>query len=79
MVGALLIYLILVPIIPNEKVYDRNSFTISAPFQGFMASCCSYQLKERKFLIFEKDYGVFESQSGGPINVESIRIKQLNS
>ncbi len=79
MVGALLIYLILFPIIPNEKVYDNNGFTISSPFQEFMASCCSYQLKERKFLLFEKDYGVFESQSGGPINAESIRIKQSNS
>lgn len=44
-----------------------------------MAPCLTYQIKERKFLIFEKNYGVFELDEGGPIDFESICIEQSES
>ena len=47
---------------------------ISTPYQGFMAHCCSYQLKERKLLLFEKEYPIFNSE--GPIDFETLKIEQ---
>ncbi|MBO3697719.1 hypothetical protein [Roseivirga sp. E12] len=70
--GALIISLILFPIVPNEKEFENDEIIISTPFQGFIAPCCSYQIKERQFLIFEKDYGEFESE--GPIDFETVKI-----
>lgn len=77
--GAIIISIIIFPIIPNNKKYENNGIIISAPFQGFMAPCLTYQIKERKFLIFEKNYGVFELDEGGPIDFESICIEQSES
>jgi hypothetical protein len=74
--GALIISIILFPIIPNDKEFENNGIIISTPFQGFMAPCCSYQLKERQLLIFERDYGIFELEGGGPINFETMNIDQ---
>jgi predicted membrane protein len=77
--GALILSIILSPIIPNEKEYVHQGVTISTPFQGFISPCCSYQVKERKFLIFEKDYGIFELNGEGPINFESVHINLSNT
>jgi hypothetical protein len=74
--GALIITLMLFPIMPNEKEFENNGIIISIPFQGFIASCCSYQLKERQLILFERDYGTFELEGEGPINFETMRINQ---
>ncbi len=75
--GALIISFILFPIIPNDKGFEKNGVVISTPFQGFMARCCSYQIMERQFVIFEKDYGIFESE--GPIDFDKIKIEQTKT
>jgi len=71
----LVLSVLLFPIIPNNKNFEENGIIITTPFQGFMASCCSYQIKERQLLIFEKDYGKLELEGGGPIDFESVNIK----
>lgn len=58
--------------IPDVKKFEENGVVISTPFQGFMAACCPYQVKERKLLILEKDYGLINTE--GPINFETIKI-----
>ena len=77
--GALILSIILYPIIPNEKEFEFEGVTISTPFQGFISPCCAYQVKERKYLIFEKDYGVFKLDGEGPINFESVKINLSNT
>jgi len=77
--GALIISIILFPIIPNVKEFENNGVIISTPFQGFMAPCCSYQIKERQLLIFERDYGIFELEGEGPIDFETMNINQSES
>jgi hypothetical protein len=72
--GAFLMSIILSPIIPDQKEHDQNELSIYTPYQGLMSSCCYYQVKERRFLIFEKDYGIFESY--GSINFEFLKIEK---
>ena len=75
--GALLISIILFPIFPAEKEYEKENIKISTPFQGFMAPCCLYEISEIKFMIFEKDIGTF--RSNGTIDLQTIQIKSTDS
>jgi len=74
--GALILSLILFPIMPAQKQFETDKLIIASPFQGFIASCCSYSIKERKFLIFERKYGVFDFEYEGAFDFESLSIKQ---
>lgn len=71
---ALVLSVVLFPLIPNDKAFEENGITISTPFQGFMAPCCSYQIKERQLLLFEKDYGKWNLEGEGPVNFETVKI-----
>jgi hypothetical protein len=72
-----IISLILFPLILDEKKYAQNGIIISDHFEGFLANCCTYVVKERKYLIFEKNYGIFETE--GPINFETINIESTQN
>ncbi len=72
--GAIVLSIILFPIIPDQKEFEQDGIIISNPYGGFLATCCSYQMKERKLLFFEAEYGRFESD--GPIDFETIKIKE---
>jgi len=69
--------IILYPIIPDQKKYEKNDIIISIPFKGFISSCCSYQIKERQLLLFEKNYGVFESE--GPIDFNTLKMEKTKN
>lgn len=71
---AFVLSVVLFPLIPNDKAFEENGITISTPFQGFMAPCCSYQIKERQLLIFEKDYGKWNLEGEGPVDFETVKI-----
>lgn len=71
---ALVLSVVLFPLVPNDKEFEENGIIISTPFQGFMALCCSYQIKGRQLLIFEKDYGKWELEGEGPIDFETVKI-----
>lgn len=64
--------ILLFPMIPDDKKFEENGIIIATPFQGFITACCSYQIKERQLLIFEKDYGRIITE--GPISFETVRI-----
>jgi len=65
---------LLFPIIPDDKEFEENGIIILTTFQGFMSRCCSYQIKERQLLIFEKDYGIWELEGEGSIDFETVKI-----
>ena len=71
---VLVLSVVLFPLVPDHKEFEKNGIIISTPFQGFMAPCCSYQIKERQLLIFEKDYGRWELGGEGPIDFETVKI-----
>ncbi|PHR46528.1 MAG: hypothetical protein COA32_10310 [Fluviicola sp.] len=70
----IILSILISPIYPDEKKYEQNGVIISEPFQGFLSRCCTFQLKKRELLIFEKDYGIFEEE--GTINFETMKIKE---
>jgi hypothetical protein len=70
----LVLSVLLFPLIPDNKEFEENGIIISTPFKGFMARCCSYQIKERQLLIFEKDYGLLELEGEGPIDFKTVKI-----
>lgn len=71
---GLVLSVLLFPLIPADKEFEENGIIISTPFKGFMARCCSYQIKERQLLIFEKDYGLLELEGEGPIDFKTVKI-----
>lgn len=74
MLGAMILSIALLPVIPDEQQYENKEFIISSPFQGFLGMCCPYQLKEKKLGIFEKEHEVFQVE--GEIDFDSIVIEQ---
>lgn len=71
---GLVLSVLLFPLIPDDKEIEENGVIISTPFQGFMAACCSYQVKERQLIIFEKDYGKWDLEGEGPIDFKTVKI-----
>jgi len=71
LIGIILMF-ISYPFIPDTKVYEKDGVIISIPFKGFMGRCCTYEIKERKLLIFEKSYEVFELEHS--INFKDIEV-----
>ncbi|MFK7971307.1 MAG: hypothetical protein AB8F95_13110 [Bacteroidia bacterium] len=71
---AIVLSILLFPLIPEDTQYEENGIIITVPFQGFLAPCCSYQIKERQFLIFEKGYGIWNLEGEGPIQFETVSI-----
>ncbi len=70
---AIILSVIFFPLIPDKKHFEQDGIIISTSYRGFMAPCCSYQLKERKLLLLEKEYVIFESD--GPIEFETLKIE----
>ncbi len=75
LVWGLVLSVILFPLIPDDIEYEENGIVVSTPFQGFMTPCCTYQIKERQLLLFEKEHGVMELGEEGPIDFETMTIK----
>lgn len=71
---GLILSVLLFPIMPDDKEFEEKGIIVSTPYQGFMARCCSYQIKERQLLIFVKDYGQWDLEGEGPIDFETVKI-----
>lgn len=54
---AILSSIFLYPIYPKQTEYKTQTIEIYDKFQGFMSSCCSYEVVEPKLYIFEKHLG----------------------
>ena len=75
---ALVLSVVLYPLVPDDKEFEENGIIISTPFQGFMASCCSYQIKERQLLMFEKDYGKWNLEGEGPVDFKAVKVNSYD-
>ena len=54
---AILSSIFLYPIVPKQTEYKTETIKIYDRFQGFMASCCSYEVVEPKLYFLEKHLG----------------------
>lgn len=71
--GALIMSVILLTIVPNNEIYEKDGVMISTIFQGFMGRCCKYQISERYFWAFENSYTTIDV--GGEIDANTIQIE----
>ena len=75
---GIVLSVLLLPIIPDEKKFEENGIIISSSFQGFMAPCCSYKVTQRQFLIFEKYCGALNLNGEGAVDFETVKISSNN-
>lgn len=46
--------ILLFPIYPKEKAFEKKDIIVYYKFQGFLGACCSYEIYQKKYVIFEK-------------------------
>ena len=71
--GAIILSIFLAPFHPAMKEFEQDGIVVSTPYEGFMSPCCTYQVKERKWLFFEKRYKEFSTE--GAIKFETMVLK----
>ena len=83
--GGLLASVVLFPVYPDQLEFQQDHVRIYRSYQGFMAACCRYEIREVKMLIFEKKYGRLDSEgkidfaNGRTINDENeIRLSYIS-
>lgn len=65
-----IIFNILYPIFPNDIQYKKGNLKVYTKYQGFLSACCTYEITEQKFFLFEKHLG--------EIKHEDIDFKKLD-
>lgn len=60
---AMLSSVLLFPIYPNDVRYASDNLKIYDHFQGLMSRCCSYEVAEPKYFLFEKNLGTIETEN----------------
>ena len=79
MFWSVVLSIVLFPIMPDSKEYEKDDILITTSFTGLMASCCTYQIKERQLLLFEKHLGNLAIEGEGPIDFETVTIHSSNT
>jgi len=74
---GLLSSIILFPIYPKEVKYEKDNLKVYEKFNGFLGSCCEYEIVENKLLIFEKNYGQIKLE--GSIEIGKSEIKMIHN
>lgn len=66
--------IILFPIIPNDVEFEDKDIFITSVFNGMMGRRDTFEIKERQYLILEKELGIWEQDDISPINFETVKI-----
>lgn len=69
--------LILYPIFPKQTLYKNETIRIYDRFEGFMGRCCTYEVVEPKFYIFEKYLGYISIEK--PIDADKDEFNYKNN
>jgi len=73
--GAVLTSFLLFFFWPDTAVYNKNDIKVYPAFTGFLGSCCAYEIREPKFLLFEQKTGEFEFDEGFDFKNSQITIE----
>jgi hypothetical protein len=46
--------ILLFPVYPKEEAFEKKDIIVYHKFQGFLGACCSYEIYQNKFSVFEK-------------------------
>ncbi|QBN18535.1 hypothetical protein [Flavobacterium nackdongense] len=66
--------ILLFPIFPKQKAFEKNDIIVYHKFQGFLGACCSYEIYQRKFVVFEKHLENIKGE--GEINFDNFLWKE---
>lgn len=69
--------IVLAPIGPKELRYKKEAIVVYDSFKGLFGACCTYEVSERKFGLFEKSYG--EIQLDGSISEANSTFTIVNN
>ena len=58
---------------PNEVVFEEGDYTVYQRFNGFLAPCCSYEVVENRFYLFEKSVGGIKYE--GDIDFDKAKME----
>lgn len=66
--------ILLFPIYPKEKAFENKDIVVYHKFQGFLGRCCSYEVYQKKFGVFEKH--LKDINNDGKIDVDKFIWKE---
>ncbi|HAA13717.1 MAG TPA: hypothetical protein DCE41_19295 [Cytophagales bacterium] len=75
-VGLIAFVLLAYFVYPDEKQYEEDGLIIATEYEGIMANCCVYLVKEQKYGLFERERGAFRTD--GTIDFSTIQIDRAD-
>jgi len=73
--GAILGSVFLFFFVPNDTRFENDKIQINTKFQGFLGSCCKYEVIEKKYFLFERKIGEFQSEEDFCFKKEGVKIQ----
>lgn len=73
--GLILLHVLVLPLVPQGVEHRQGDIIFYNANEGFMSMCCTYQIKERYGLIFEKDLGTMVVEEGGPLLFSTVDLE----
>lgn len=67
--------ILLFSIYPKELKYEKENLKVYSKFSGFLGACCTYEIVENTFFIFEKKYGEIKLEEAFEINKSDLKIE----
>lgn len=74
--GALLGSVFLFFFAPDEIRYENDQIQINKIFKGFLGECCTYEVIEKKYFLFERNIGEFYFEDNLNFRKEDIEIEK---
>lgn len=61
---------------PNDVKFENDQIQVKTKFQGFLGSCCSYEVIEKKYFLFEKKLAEFKIEKELDFNKSTFEIQK---
>jgi hypothetical protein len=74
---GLLMSVLLMPIFPKNIVYEKDTIVVYTKFRGFMGACCTYEIYQRKYCVFEKYHSEMQSDGNDFPTFEMLTEKEM--
>ncbi|MET3027396.1 hypothetical protein ABXT06_12000 [Flavobacterium sp. UW10123] len=62
--------------LPNDVKFANDQIEVKTKFQGFLGSCCTYEVIEKKCFLFEKKLAEFKIEEGLDFNKSTFEIQK---
>ncbi|MWB93463.1 hypothetical protein GON26_03760 [Flavobacterium sp. GA093] len=73
--GAILSSIFLFLFAPDDIRFKNDQIQINKKFGGFLGACCTYEIIEKKYLLFEKNIAEFQFEKNLYLKKNDVKIK----